>query len=191
MRRSLPILVLGSLCVVSIAQATTYVRVEKDGTKTYSDRPIPGGEPIDLKPAQGYSAPASSGISSRPPEQEVDNFSYQSCSVTPANDSTFTNPETVPIALVTNPSLRAFDTVIMSIDGQAVGQPGTVSYTMTAPVIRGTHTVSVNITDQFGKSVCSVNSTFHVMQTGLNSPASPIRARPTPPRPAPPRPTPH
>jgi hypothetical protein len=191
MRRSLPIVVLGLLCVASIAQATTYVRVEKDGTKTYSDRPIPGGEPIDLKPAQGYSAPAPSGISSRPREQEPDNFSYQSCSVTPVNDSTFTNPETVPIALVTNPSLRAFDTVIMTVDGQAVGQPGTVSYTMTAPVIRGTHTVSVNITDQYGKSVCSVNSTFHVMQTGLNSPASPIRAHPAPPRPAPPRPTPH
>jgi len=191
MRRLLPVAVLGSLCVVSIAQATTYMRVEKDGTKTYSDRPIPGGQPIDVKPAQGYSAPAPSGISSRPREQEPDNFSYQSCSVTPANDSTFTNPETVPIALVTNPSLRAFDTVIMTVDGQAVGQPGTVSYTMTAPVIRGTHTVSVNITDQYGKSVCSVTSTFHVMHPGLNSPASPIRARPTPPRPAPPRPTPH
>jgi hypothetical protein len=191
MRRSLPIVVLGSLCVVSIAQATTYVRVEKDGTKTYSDRPIPGGEPIDLKPAQGYSAPPPSGISSRPREQEPDNFSYQSCSVTPANDSTFTNPESVPIAVVTNPSLRAFDTVVMTVDGQVVGQPGTVSYTMTAPVFRGTHTVSVNITDQYGKSVCSVNSTFHVMHPGLNSPASPIRARPAPPRPAPPRPTPH
>ena len=43
MKRSLPVLVLASLCVVSTAQATTYVRVEKDGTKTYSDRPIPGG----------------------------------------------------------------------------------------------------------------------------------------------------
>ena len=70
MRRSLPVVVLGSLCLASIAQATTYVRVEKDGTKTYSDRPIPGGQSIDVKPAQGYSAPASSASSSRPPEQE-------------------------------------------------------------------------------------------------------------------------
>ena len=191
MRRSLPVVVLGLLCVVSIAQATTYVRVEKDGTKTYSDRPIPGGEPIDLKPAQGYSAPASSGISSRPPEQEVDNFSYQSCSVTPANDSTFTNPETVSISLATNPGLRSRDTVIMTVDGQAVGQPGTVSYTMAAPVNRGTHTVSVTITDQHGRTVCSVSSQFHVMHPGLNSPAAPNRSGPTPPRPSPPRPTPH
>ena len=186
MRRLLPVVALGSLCIVSIAQATTYMRVEKDGTKTYSDRPIPGGEAIDVKPAQGYSSPAPSGISSRPRAQEADDFSYQSCSVTPVNNSTFTNPEMVPIALVTNPGLRAFDTVIMTVDGQSVGQPGTLSYTMTAPVNRGTHTVSVTITDQYGRVVCSVNSSFHVMRPGLNSPAAQSR-----PRPAPPRPTPH
>ena len=190
MRRSLPILVLASLCVISTAQATTYVRVEKDGTKTYSDRPIPGGEPIDVKPAQGYSAPAPSGISTRPRAEEPDDFNYQSCSVTPANDSTFTNPEMVPISLVTNPVIRSADTVIMKIDGQAVGQPGTMSYTMPAPVDRGTHTVSVTITNQSGRTVCTVNSVFHVMHPGLNSPAATNRPRP-PPRPAPPRPTPH
>ena len=38
-RASLVIL-LGSLLAASAALATTYVRVEKDGTKTYSDRPI-------------------------------------------------------------------------------------------------------------------------------------------------------
>jgi len=187
MRRSLPVVVLGLLCVVSIAQATTYMRVEKDGTKTYSDRPIPGGQPIDVKPAQGYSAPASSVSSSRPPQQEADEFRYQSCGVTPENDSTFTNPEMVPISLVTNPNVRPFDTVIMTVDGQSAGQPGTVNYTMTAPVNRGTHTVSVTITDRSGKVVCSVSSSFHVMRPGLNSPAAPNRPRPPPP----PRPTPH
>jgi len=179
MRRSLPVLLLGSLCVVSTAQATTYMRVEKDGTKTYSDRPIPGGQPIDVQPAQGYSAPASSGISSRP-EPAPDNFRYQSCAVTPENDSTFTNPDMVPIAVVTNPSVRPFDTVTLTVDGRAVGQPGTMSYTMTAPLDRGTHSVSVTITDQTGKLICSVNSAFHVMRPGLNSPAAPNRPRPTP-----------
>jgi hypothetical protein len=42
-------LLLGSLCATA-ALATTYVRTEKDGTKTYSDRPIPGGQPIDVQP---------------------------------------------------------------------------------------------------------------------------------------------
>ena len=156
----------------------------RDEWKRTAPRPIPTGRfpaasPIDLKAAQGYSAPVSSGISSRPPETEVDNFSYQSCSVTPANDSTFTNPETVPSRWRRNPGLRSRDTVIMTVDGQAVGQPGTVSYTMAAPVNRGTHTVSVTITDQHGRTVCSVSSKFHVMHPGLNSPAAPNRSGPT------------
>src|SRR5688572_3906768 len=49
-------ILLGSLCLVSTALATTYVRVEKDGTKTYSDRPIPGGQPVELQSAQTYTA---------------------------------------------------------------------------------------------------------------------------------------
>jgi hypothetical protein len=177
MSRPLPLLVLGSLCVVSMAQATTYMRVEKDGTKTYSDRPLAGGQAVDLKPAQGYSAPASSGISSRPAEARTDNFLYQSCGVTPANNSTFTNPESISVAVVTNPSLRSSDTVIMRVDGQSVGQS---SYTMPGPVDRGTHTVAVTITDEYGRQVCSANSSFHVIRPGVNSPANPNRPRPTP-----------
>ncbi len=56
MKRQSLVLLLGSLCAVSAALATTYVRVEKDGTKTYSDRPMPGGQPIDVQPAQTYTA---------------------------------------------------------------------------------------------------------------------------------------
>jgi hypothetical protein len=170
---------LASLCVLSTAQATTYVRVEKDGTKTYSDRPIPGGEPIDLKPAQGYSAPPSSGISTAPPrEAQTDNFRYQSCAITPENDSTFTNPDAVPIVVVTNPDLRSVDTATLTVDGHAVGPPGTTSYTMNAPLDRGTHTVTVTITGQSGQTMCSATSAFHVMRPGLNTPAN--RPRPTP-----------
>lgn len=180
MRRSLPVLVLGSLCVVSTAHATTYMRVEKDGTRTYSDRPLPGGQPVDLKPAQAYSAPAASAIPRRPQESQPDNFTYQSCSITPQNDSTFINPDSVPVAVATNPGLRQSDVVIMKIDGQLIGQPGTMSYTMAAPVDRGTHTVSVTISDPYGRTLCSANSSFHVMRPALNSPASPNRPRPTP-----------
>jgi len=182
MKRSLPVLVIG-LCVVSTALATTYVRVEKDGTKTYSDRPMPGGEPIDLKPAQSYSAPPATPSSSRPREEqllgEVDEFKYERCSVTPANDSAFTNPESVPIAVVTAPVLRPFDVVTLTVDGQAVGQPGTLSYTMT-PVYRGSHTVAVTITNRYGKTICTVSSTFHVQRPSLNSPGRPNVPRPTP-----------
>jgi len=170
MKRTIPVLLLATLCI-STALATTYVRVEKDGTKTYSDRPIPGGTAIDLEPAQGYSAPPASpsAPAGAPLMQDSDNFTYQSCGVTPPNDSTFNNPEVVPISVVTAPALRPLDTVILTVDGQSVGQPGITSYTMNQPV-RGTHTVAVTIKNRYGRMLCTVISSFHVMRPSLNSP---------------------
>src|SRR5690349_17176703 len=93
-------LLLVSIAAASAALATTYVRVEKDGSKTYSDRPLPGGQPVELEPVQTYSAPqpsiSSSAGSDIPAEQRalqgIDDFVYESCSITPENDATFTNP---------------------------------------------------------------------------------------------------
>ena len=180
MKRSLPVLVIASLGVVSTALATTYVRVEKDGSKTYSDRPLPGGQPIDVQPAQSYSAPPQPSTGSRIgyAQEMVDNFTYGSCTITPANDSTFNNPEMVPISVATSPPLRPNDTVIMNVDGQNIA-PGTMNYTMT-PVNRGTHTVSVTITSRTGRQVCSASTSFHVTRPSLNSPANANRPRPTP-----------
>jgi hypothetical protein len=187
MKRQSLVLVL-SLCAVSSALATTYVRVEKDGTKTYSDRPIPGGQPIDLQPAQTYSAPPPGISSSQPSETDLlqQAFRYDSCTVSPGNDTTIQNPENVVITVSTNPPLRPGDVITMTIDGQSAGPPNTLSYTM-APAHRGTHTVGVNVATANGLVACNSTSVFHVMQPGLNSPG---RQAP-PPRPRPPRPTPH
>jgi len=191
MKRQSLVLVL-SLCAVSAALATTYVRVEKDGTKTYSDRPMPGGQPIELQPAQTYSAPQPgvSAESQRPREEQLlqqsDDFRYESCTVTPENDTTLQNPEAVIIAVSTNPPLRPGDVITMTVDGQPAGAPNSLSYTM-SPVYRGTHTVGLNVVNPYGKAVCNSTSVFHVLNPGLNSPA---RQAP-PPRPRPPRPTPH
>ena len=193
MKRQSLVFMLVSLCAVSAALATTYVRVEKDGSKTYSDRPLPGGQPVDLQPAQTYSAPPPgvSAESQRPREeqllQQTDDFRYLSCTVSPENNTTFQNPEAVIIEVSTNPPLRPGDVVTMTVDGQPAGAPNTQSYTM-SPVYRGSHTVGLNVADQYGKVVCNSTSVFHVQQPGLNSPA---RQAPPRPRPPPPRPTPH
>jgi uncharacterized protein DUF4124 len=187
MKRALVIL-LGSLAVTS-AFATTYVRVEADGTKTYSDRPIPGGQPIEIQAAQTYSAAPNSAQpdSNLPLEQrlltQMDSFKYDSCTVQPKRDETFMNPESVAIGVQLKPLLRPGDVVDMRIDGTTVGDAATTSFTM-RPVFRGTHTVSVVVKDRFGRELCNANSSFHVHQPSLNSPT-----RQAPPKP-PPKPTP-
>ena len=192
MKRQSLVFLLGSLCVVSTALATTYMRVEKDGSKTYSDRPIPGGQPVDLQPAQTYSTPAAqpSPDSQRPREEQLleESFQYQSCTVTPEADTTFQNPESVDVSVAINPQLRPDDVLTLTVDGQSAGA-NSQGYTL-SPVPRGTHAVEVRITSPTGAVVCSSTSSFHVMQSGLNSPAR--QASPPPrPRPPPPRPTPH
>ena len=180
MNRAL-VIFLGSLLAASGAQATTYVRVEKDGTKTYSDRPIPGGQPIDLQPAQTYSAPPVTDSNSNVPREQqalmqAANFQYQSCALTPKNDESFSNPESVTVSLSLSPGLRYGDQVIFNVDGAAI--PGTSpTFSMPQPA-RGSHSVSAQVTDRSGKSLCSANTTFHVMRPSLNAPAR--RPRPTP-----------
>ena len=167
-------LLLGMLCVVSTALATTYVRVEKDGTKTYSDRPIPGGQPVELEPAQTYSTPkqpANPSSSNVPAEQrllqQMDDFQYTSCSLSPENDATFTNPEGVPINVQLQPSLRARDVITLSVDGQVIGN--STSHVL-QPAHRGSHTAQVSVKDSYGRELCSASTTFHVFRPSLNLP---------------------
>jgi hypothetical protein len=181
------LMILASLLTATGAQATTYVRVEKDGTKTYSDRPLPGGHPVELQPAQTYSAPPTtpSPSSNLPGEQrdliEAANFKY-TCALSPQNEQTFQNPESVSLSVSLTPALRVGDQVRFALDGNQVAQEeGQTSVSVSYPD-RGTHTAAVRVTDSSGKSLCDVRSTFYVQRTGLNSPTR----RPTPtPRPTP------
>lgn len=175
MKRSALVIFLGSILAASAALATTYVRVEKDGTKTYSDRPLPGGQPVDVQPAQSYSTPkpAYTAPSGLPREQQllagITDFRYARCAVTPANDSTFTNPETVNVAVDLAPPLRPGDVLTLSIDGQPVSLPNALSFRM-APVFRGTHTASVIVKDIYGTTLCSGTTSFHVFRPSVNLP---------------------
>ena len=189
MRRSLPVVLLGSLCVVSIAQATTYMPGRKGRHQDLFRRPIPAAShrPETRAGLLGAGFIGNLRVGQKP---EVDNFSYQSCSITPVNDSTFTNPEMVPIALVTNPvcvlrygdhdgrrSIRGAARHRQLHDDRACGSRH--AYRI------GNHYRPVR------QNCVQREFAFHVMHPGLNSPAAPNRPRPTPPRPSPPRPTPH
>jgi hypothetical protein len=167
-------LLMVSLAAASMALATTYVRVEKDGTKTYSDRPLPGGQPVDLAPAQTYSAPnpGSTSNSSLPAEQRalegIDDFLYDSCSLSPPNDENIPNPESVTVTVSMSPPLRVGDSVNLVVDGKPAG-PTDTSLTL-EPVERGAHSASVTLKDRHGRALCSASVTFYVMQPAVARP---------------------
>lgn len=166
-------LLMTSLVVASTTFATTYVRVEKDGSKTYSDRPLPGGQPVELQPAQTYSAPPPSSTPSNVPSEQqllrkMDDFSYTNCSLSPGNDESFTNPESVPVSVTTEPAMRPGDVLQLSIDGKPIAP--NVSQAALAPAYRGTHTAQVTIKNSFGRVLCSSSVQFHVFQPSVNMP---------------------
>jgi len=169
------LLFLATVCAAS-AFATTYVRVEKDGSKTYSDRPIPGGQPVELSTAQTYSAPTGPNATSSqiPREQQLldqmDDFSYSSCAITPSNDTSYTKAESVSVGVALIPPLRSEDTIAVTVDGQPIpGGPNAMSATLTT-VFRGTHTVAAVVKNRYGKTLCEATSAFHVLRPSLNSP---------------------
>jgi hypothetical protein len=191
MRRAFVFLI-GSLLAAAAVQATTYVRVEKDGTKSYSDRPLPGGHPVDVQPAQTYSAPATPAPSnpslSREQREvlEAANFQYQ-CAISPRADETLQNPESVTLAVQLSPPLRPGDQVRFSLDGADVPTEAGATQTRVEFPDRGSHTASVQVSDRSGKPLCNTSATFHVQRSNLNSPTR--RPTPTPhpaPRPGPP-----
>jgi len=185
------LILLGSLLATTGALAATYVRVEKDGTKTYSDRPLPGGQQVDIQPAQTYSAPAPASPARTVEQREVmeaASFRYE-CALAPRNEETLQNPENVTLSVALTPGLRVGDTVRFAMDGTEVpGEQGSTSATIAFPD-RGSHTANVRVTDRFGKTVCDMTSTFHVARTNLNSPTRRPVATPRP-LPSPPRPMP-
>lgn len=179
---------LAVMALVGPALGTTYVRVEKDGTKTYSDRPLPGGQPIEIQPAQSYSAPAVPPADTNRPREERElmdaaNFKYTVCSLSPRSNETYTNPQSVNVALSLTPPLRAGDDPKISVDGTVVNAAGSLNATLEQPD-RGSHNVTAQVVDRFGKLLCDTSTIFHVQRSSLNSPTR------IPPRP-PPRPTPH
>jgi hypothetical protein len=170
------VILLASLLAASTAMATTYVRVEKDGSKTYSDRPIPGGVPVEIQSAQTYSSPPQPVVSNSPREQQLleqmNDFRYTSCRVSPPNDTQYSNPESVQVSVDLEPGLRVNHKLTLMVDGQPVpGAAGNANSATLTNVARGTHTVSVLVKNEFGKTLCNSTAAFHVQRPSVNAPA--------------------
>jgi hypothetical protein len=102
--------------------------------------------------------------------------------LTPRSDETFTNPESVSVALELTPALRSGDALTVTLDGVALtGGNDQTAFSVPQPD-RGSHTVTAHVVDRSGRTLCDASTTFHVMRPSINSPTR---------RSPPPRPTPH
>jgi len=180
MRTVLLLAVLGS-CWALAAQATVYRWVDADGVVHFSDQPHQGATEIQVAEPQTYSAPkaapanAAAAAAASARTRNV-NFRYTNCSVgSPAAESSVVDVETLGVSVGVEPALRPTDRISLYYDGGAVpGSGGTsTSFQINAPE-RGTHTLSVSISDATGAIVCQSGPlNFYVHQPSVLAPQNP------------------
>lgn len=183
------------LCCVALSAGAAEIWRWKDanGVTHYSDKPMPGAERMGLSiPAPGSpeaeqaaaAAPMEEYQPSEPPAPRAQPFAYKACVITsPAPDETFRGVQPVDIRLRIDPQLQAGHTVRVLYDGSPVADWPPESLQHSLPeVFRGSHTLSVRVFDENGRSVCAGPTvTFHLLQTSVLPPAGQApRPRPRP-----------
>lgn len=174
-------LILLGVFLAAAASATTYKWVDSKGVTHYSDRPEPGAEIVDLRPAQTFDAPTPMQRSSTRNQQAAnDSVDYQLDVWKPENDETFQNTgNVVSVRLRLEPELQDGHAIWIYVDGKRVdGLPASGTSFEVPNIARGTHTLTVVVADMSGASLASSPAiTFHLHQPSL---LSPNRVRPTP-----------
>lgn len=151
-----------------------YRWVDKDKTVHYSDRPQPGADALDVKPAQTYSSPppAASGAARAGTGRDANGAATPraSCGITsPTQDQVFPNVQSVMISY-RGPSDGTAQLQLGGTSSASMSVPAGQSFTI-APIARGTYTATVTITGEAGGQLCRTQTvTFHVRQPSLLSP---------------------
>jgi hypothetical protein len=179
---------LASFLLIALALPAAAAEVwrwkDANGVVHYSDQPVSGAERMNLgsTPAptsQPATAAPRVGVGQGP--QTAAPIPYSSCTVVaPANDETFNMVNSVSATLQITPSIQVGHRLQVLLDGRLYAEwPDRVlSYTL-VNIYRGTHTLSVQVLDADGKSVCAgPATTFHVRQPSIFSPARQPAPRP-------------
>jgi hypothetical protein len=162
--------------------------VDENGVVHFSDRPRPGAERVDLRPAQTFTAPeieprrvpaaeAAQGTG------EPESVRYNRLAVlSPADGETLWNiAGELNIQVDVDPALRSNHGLVVFLDGQRIGTPRPDTSFTIGDVTRGEHTLRVAIVDERGRERASSDPVvFYVHQTSIQNPArqGPVRPQP-------------
>jgi hypothetical protein len=181
MRIALFVAMLGC-CWALAAQSTVYRWVDADGVVHFSDQPHQGATEIQVQEPQTYSAPkgapaANSNANAAAAARLKDlNFRYTNCSVgSPAAESTLGDTDSMSVSISLNPAPRPTDRISLFYDGAAVpGSGGTATGYTVSPLDRGTHTLSVSVSDASGAVLCQSGPVnIYVRQPSVLAPQNP------------------
>jgi hypothetical protein len=160
------------------ASAEMFRRIGPDGEVYFSDRPSPGSEPVDLRPAQtvnladirrpSAATEQSPGVVSEDaPAPAYAQFE----SVKPSNgQGVRANDGSVTVYLSLQPALRAGDTIELIVDGEdgpKIQSGDTLNFNL-SDMSRGGHTVAARVKSQQGEKLIETGPVrFYVLRVAL------------------------
>ena len=169
------LILLSALLGSAASAAPAWTWVDAEGTRHYSDRPVPGAERVELIGAQGFGATGRAARAARAGDTAgVPGGAYQSIEiVSPAEQETLWNIGTnLPVQVRFQPALQSGHRYDLLYDGQRRNL-NTATPRVTLPdVFRGEHTLQVVFIDSAGAEVMrSPARDFFVQQTSTLNPS--------------------
>lgn len=153
-----------------------YKTVDEEGRVTYSDQPpkqsqkaeSPELPPVNSVPEQQVSR--SNDARERDTETEPE-VQYAIELVSPQSEASIPpGQRDLPISVYLEPALQPDHTLIYYLDNEPIAETRSLQHTV-QEIIRGTHTIQVEVLDAQGQSLSSSNSvTIHVHRPSLLSP---------------------
>lgn len=161
---------------LSVSFAQIYKWTDSQGVVHFSDNPHQGAQTVDVQVQKGYSTPKPSNGTETDDHTtsgaKIDEEAYYTSVsiVQPEKEATIRNNQgLVVVSAQVEPKLRGTDLVQILFDGTPLGDPQSALVFQLTGVLRGAHTVAVQLLDKDGKTLkVSKPVTFYMHQTTVN-----------------------
>ncbi|WP_236124169.1 DUF4124 domain-containing protein [Pseudomonas cichorii] len=154
------------------ATADVYTYIDANGNRVFTDQPHKNAKRVEIPPSNNMTgtppAPTRQATPAKPKARAM--FRYQLLRVlVPEPDGTVRSTSGDAIVTVTSePALQPGHNYRLLLDGQPVGQPGRSPVFALSNIDRGTHQLSVEIFDEFGRVLEKTpNQPFHMLRISL------------------------
>jgi len=162
------------------AAAEMWRWVDERGVVHFSDRPHPGAERVDVKPAQSFHTPpiapsTRSRAEETTPQRDAQSSYSRLVILSPSAGETLWNiGGELSVELALDPPLAAGHELQLFLDGQRVADTPRGTQFTVSEVYRGEHRLRASIVDQGGRELVSSETVvFYVQQASIQSPNRP------------------
>lgn len=137
----------------TLSAATLYKVTNADGSVTYTDRPVPGAEAVDLGKVNSATIPRLASSAPKPANKQREQISYDLNIVQPAEEATVRSNlgEVTVTGRMTPTAAGRYE---LYLDGALMESSGAPTFKLSG-VHRGAHTLEIKFRNNSGKILAS------------------------------------